>query len=904
MFQHCRRWKPLLLSQKTLNLSSYNSIILSRSSFSAVALQDLCTSIFHLVDPVEEIVEGLKSFGSKDFLNSNHVRTLISCLNNLQVEHILYDRGKSKPDSALFFFDSLRNEYGFHLSRVSQLIVCHIFARKGHLKALRIVLRQILDEEDGGHSSAPSLCNLLWRIFKEWDYNELVWDVLANVYSRLELVDDAFYILGRMKDLKFQPSISTYDSLMYSLKHSNRICDIYEKIKASGVPLSKYTNAIFVDGLCKQFRLREAIEFFWETEGKKMRPSLVSFNSLLSGFCSFGFVDIAKSFFCMMLKFGVIPDEYSYNTLIHGLFELGSVEEALKFYDDMQRHGVEPDVVTYSTIANGFQLLGLVNEAWEIIHMMLMKDLDLDQVTYTILICGHCRKNNIEGGLKLREEMLAKGFQLSIVTYSILLNCLFRSGHFKQAMELLDEMKALGLDPDLITYSILIYGFCKQGELENAIQKGLVIEAKACFDTLTKDGLATDVISYNIMIDRFAKLGKLNEAMQLYDKIFERGMSPTVVTYNSLTNGHCKTGRLVEAEKLLQRLLAGGLVPSAVTYSTLIDAYSGEGKIDDMLQLLNVMKAKAVIPTTITYTIIIKGLCKQRRFQESENFLKEMHDSGLFIDQITYNTLIQGFCEAKDMTRAFHMHNSMQSRNLQPTPVTYNLLISRLCMCGELKEADKLLAALSEQIIRLTKPAYTTLIKAYCAKGNSLNAISLFKTMVDMGYEVSIKDYAAVINRLCKRCLVHEAKMFLSMMLKDGIFPDKDVFNAKEIRSQVTHRVQYLVKADVLNASLLPEKINLIVYFVSFQWHRFRTRGMHRLVESAAVMMWQSTIGEGVVVKMCWASDRVTCGCSWLWRSSHKIVRISGRHQRTNLEARQGLLLTRRKAAAGGELDE
>ncbi|CAL9024558.1 unnamed protein product [Prunus brigantina] len=126
----------------------------------------------------------------------------------------------------------------------------------------------------------------------------------------------------------------------------------------------------------------------------------------------------------------------------------------------------------------------------------------------------------------------------------------------------------------------------------------------------------------------------------------------------------------------------------------------------------------------------------------------------------------------------------MLIHNLEPTPVTYNVLINGLCVYGDLMDADRLLVSLCDCNINLTKVAYTTLIKAHCAKDDVHRAVGLFHQMVEKGFEISIRDYSAVINRLCKRCLITDAKYFFCMMLSDGICPDQELCemrNPKEV---------------------------------------------------------------------------------------------------------------------------
>ncbi|THF94675.1 hypothetical protein TEA_015537 [Camellia sinensis var. sinensis] len=619
-----------------------------------------------------------------------------------KVDQILDNLGVEDPESAIKFFNLLRNEYEFRHSWVSQFVIAHVLARKRRLKELRSFVQQMLQEEGSG--SAPSLSELLWNRFRAWESSGVVWDMLAFVYSRSEMVHDALFVLAKMKDLKIQASILTYNSLLYNLRHTSIMWDVYDEIKASRTPQSEHTNSILIDGLCRQSLLQEAVAFLRENEGKHFGPCVASFNTLMSRCCKMGYVDVAKSFFCMMFKYGLLPDAYSYNILIHGLCIAGSMEEALEFSDDMERHGVEPDVVTYNILAKGFRLLGMMNGAWKIIRKMLLNGLNPDSVTYTILICGHCQTGNIEEGFKLREEMLSQGFQLNDISYSVLLSSLCKMGRVGEALSLLHEMESIGLKPDLITYSILIHGLCKQGDVRKAIQlynkmclkrifpnahahsaillglseKGTLLEARNFFDALTKGDLMEDIILYNIMIYR----------------------------------------KLAEARTWLDTIKAHGLVPSAVTYTTLLNALCEEGNICGMLEVLNEMESGVVQPTNVTYTVIIKGLCKQKRLQESLQLLEDMYDKGISPDEITYNTLIHCFCKAHDMRKAFQLHNEMLLHNLQPSPITYNVLINGLCIYGDLKDADRLFSSLQDQNIGLTKVAYTTLIKAHCAKGD------------------------------------------------------------------------------------------------------------------------------------------------------------------------------------------
>ncbi|KAM0949275.1 putative tetratricopeptide-like helical domain superfamily [Dioscorea sansibarensis] len=627
--------------------------------------------------------------------------------------------------------------HGLEAFRVSQFERCHGLARKGRLKGMRAVLRQMIDEE--GPGSAPFLCEILLNNFQGWDSSSFVWDMLANVYARSEMVHDAVGVLSKMDGLNMQASISSYDSLMYNLRHTYLIWDIYEEIGAQGISCSGYTYNILIDGLCKQRKLQEAISFFQE--------------------------------------------------------------EALDLSEYMEKNGVLLDVVTYNILINGFRLHGLTSETWKLVRKMVICGLKPDLVTYTILIAGHCASGNIEEGMRIREDLLACGFQLNIITYSIILNALFKRGQVWEVEQLLSEIGAIGLDLDIVSYSTLIHGYCKLGEIEKALEacrlmcykrvicnsfahrailsclckKQMMAEAQWYLDNLSNSDQPIDIILYNTVIDGYVKAGDVHGAVGLYEQLITKGMTPTIVTYNSLINGFCRVGQLQVAEGFFRTCELHGLVPTAVTYTTLMDAFCRAGSVDATLKLFDEMVCKAIRPNVVTYSVVMKGLCCQGKLERAMAILECMSSNGIVADQIAYNTIIQGFCEVRKKKMAFYFFHEMRRQNLVPTPVTFNLLINLLCMTGEVGNAEKFLEHVLDDGVQLRKFAYSTIIKAQCAKGMPYNAIRVFERMLKAGFVVSIEDYSGAINRLCKRNYTNESKIFLNMMLHAGILPDQEL---------------------------------------------------------------------------------------------------------------------------------
>ena len=77
--------------------------------------------------------------------------------------------------------------------------------------------------------------------------------------------------------------------------------------------------------------------------------------------------------------------------------------------------------------------------------------------------------------------------------------------------------------------------------------------------------------------------------------------------------------------------------------------------------------------------------------------------------------------------------------------------------------------------------------------------------MLESGYEVSIKDFSAIINRLCKRHFVNEAKIFFKLMLYIGILPDQELclVICSAIHKQNDHKSLAAFQAMVVKSCLI-----------------------------------------------------------------------------------------------------
>ncbi|KAJ6892925.1 hypothetical protein NC651_025974 [Populus alba x Populus x berolinensis] len=80
----------------------------------------------------------------------------------------------------------------------------------------------------------PLLCKLHFSSSKGLGFEQCGMGYVALIYSRFEMVHDALFVLVNMKEQNLRPSIQTYNSLLYHLRHTDNLWDVYNDIKDSG----------------------------------------------------------------------------------------------------------------------------------------------------------------------------------------------------------------------------------------------------------------------------------------------------------------------------------------------------------------------------------------------------------------------------------------------------------------------------------------------------------------------------------------------------------------------------------------------------------------------------------------------------------------------------------------------
>ncbi|CAN6559651.1 unnamed protein product [Malus baccata var. baccata] len=238
-----------------------------------------------------------------------------------------------------------------------------------------------------------------------------------------------------------------------------------------------------------------------------IRPDVYTLNIIINCFFHLNQMGFGLSVLGKFFKLGFEPNEMTssrlvlnvvtYNTLMDGFCKVGRIQDAQKLFTQMQACGHLPDVPTCNILLDGLCKNQELPMALKLFREMVDKKLDPNIWTYNILIQGLCIAGKVEYARDLFRSLSSRGLQPDTRTYNIMIGGFCNGGLTSEAKKLLKEMEEKGCSPDDCTYNIIIRGFFNNNEPSEAmglIQQMVGKENKGIASFLNTNCFAGDEI--------------------------------------------------------------------------------------------------------------------------------------------------------------------------------------------------------------------------------------------------------------------------------------------------------------------------------------------------------------------------------------------------------------------------
>ncbi|MCO5570289.1 hypothetical protein L7F22_024007 [Adiantum nelumboides] len=470
---------------------------------------------------------------------------------------------------------------------------------------------------------------LEWMIKTGRRPNERHFSCLLDALLKEQQFQKAESILEKMKQVGVQRDVVTYTTLIDgSCKggHVQVALNYFSEMFKNGIRPNAFTYTTLFDGLCKLGEIDKALKAFEDI--KDIELDTVALNTLMSGLCSYDYVEKAHGLF---LSAEIKPDARTYAILVGGLCKVKNFKDARKFVDEAIAKGFVFEVAACTALLESLCMESKGKEACDLIYSLLSHG-NIPDATCNMVVASLSRSGEAYSAYKLWYDIL-RYKSLSGDTYEALLDGLCKEGRLTFSKRVYDDMISKGFAPTVDVQGALLDGFCRAGNFDGAWK---------ILDELVERGGSPNVNIFNSLIHGLSKAGHISKAEQVLKKMEDAGCFPTLFTYVSLINGYCKVRSPEGALILLKRMFAQDLAPDVGTLSNLIQTYCKVKSVVAGYELFKVIKGRGYTLGVPVYDALIAGLCQAERIDDAHELLLELLGTSGKPDKVVSDAVVQG----------------------------------------------------------------------------------------------------------------------------------------------------------------------------------------------------------------------------------------------------------------------
>ncbi|KAH7289900.1 hypothetical protein KP509_30G023200 [Ceratopteris richardii] len=472
--------------------------------------------------------------------------------------------------------------------------------------------------------------------------------------------------------------------------------------------------------------------------------NIIISNALLNMYVKCGAFIKARHIFAELANRNVV----SWTTLIAGYCEHGHDEEARKCFDQMKLEGLIPDAVTLGCILKAFGSREMMPKGQEI-HVEAVRGGLLEQRTLIGNALVHMYAKC--GALGRAQEVFNKLLVQDVTSWTALITGYSEHGQGHEALHYFEQMKLTGLSPNAVTY-ISISKAC--GTLEN-VEKGKEIHAE-----ILREGLLEKNNVLNTgLVHMYAKCGMLQKAQGMFDEIPDQN----VVSWNTLIAGYCHYGQIDKAFDCFKNMKQMGVSPDSVTFTCLLKACGSKRSVrkgDELYKEIfhsgllqnSVLLGNAVVDmytkggelakaqqvfeelpnhSLASWTSLIAGYCQRGHCEEALNYFEQMKNEGFSPDVVTFACALKACGTSGAIEKGEEIYLEIVREGLlEKFGALGNALVNMYAKCGAVVKAQEVFNKLPAHDII----SWTALITGYCEHGHCEKAFSCFELMKFEGF--------------------------------------------------------------------------------------------------------------------------------------------------------------------------
>lgn len=529
-----------------------------------------------------------------------------------------------------------------------------MYGKCGSLHDAKNVLASMTEADRVSWNSIVTACATNGHVYEALEFLEMMsyssdnprpnlvsWSAVIGGFSQNGHDKEALELLCRMQAAGFEPNARTLASVLPACARLQTL-HLGKEIHGYVTRHGFMSNPFVVNGLVDIYRrcsdLGSALKIFTRFSVK----NVVSYNTMIVGYCEGGNMVKAKEFFDQMELVGG-KDIISWNTMISGYADNLLFDEALiMFRDLLMEEGIEADSFTLGSLLAACADMALLRRGKEVHAQAIVRGLHLntfvggaliemyskcedlesarmafdevtvrDTATWNVLISGYACCNQIENIQSLIQMMKADGFEPNVYTWNGILSGHVENGHHELALRLFADMQTSNMRPDIYAVGIILPACARLA----TISRGKQVHAHSI-----RRGYESDIHIGAALVDMYSKSGSIKHAMQAYKRISH----PNLVSQNAMLTAYAMHGHGKEGISLFRDMLRNGFRPDHVTFLSVLSSCVHAGAVETGHEFFDLMAYYDVRPGLKHYTCMADLLSRAGRLDEAYELVKKI----------------------------------------------------------------------------------------------------------------------------------------------------------------------------------------------------------------------------------------------------------------------------------------
>jgi len=198
--------------------------------------------------------------------------------------------------------------------------------------------------------------------------NAVTYGCMINACVRCGQTEKAVEIFSEMKKLKKHCNTILYTTLIKGYgneKDLQSALALFREMKDENVPYNTIAYNSIIDVCIKCSDVQAAEDIFREMllPHSNVQPDLITYSTLLKGYCQVGNLDKALQVAETIKACGLKCDELVYNTLMDGCVKANDLSAGVGLFAEMMQSGMKPSSITHSIFLRLYQRNGYKGNA-------------------------------------------------------------------------------------------------------------------------------------------------------------------------------------------------------------------------------------------------------------------------------------------------------------------------------------------------------------------------------------------------------------------------------------------------------------------------------------------------------------------------------------------------------------